>query len=523
MLHILAHHGRYVHRHEDLIAIAGECGGQILALFEYWTACRESVIQQTKTLNSQIKGGTHKRVPDRWLNETLEDIRIGLLGGWGVTSIKKTIKELVDKDYLIQSKHRNPWLRTKCYQLNIPVVQKALDDWKNQQQGLSIDLAVQAKNTCTSDETEVTHRVDKNNLIDESEIAFDNIYNNPNKHSLPTNPGSEILEMQNKEELSSNLPAFLLDPEEKNVSGGGAGLPYSNITEWLDRVLSDHQLEAGDCIPAPMKCDKKAMGWEYPWRTTTRDKVFGYYQPKLIEYIATKWQSENKRSEPWRTRIPDVISHLDKNELTKGGLQYILGYWQIASKSQQSSQVQEKPKRQRSPFEPPPGVIVPERPQLTTEEERLKAKAKEPKVNPETLEDNEWIDKVTERRMKVEGELIYEQIFGTWTCLDKPKEKQQVPIRQIYFGTESTPEKKQYIKACSAMKKELGRSLFRDEEELIAIYIKACSATGCDEEAIDIYIKTCVAKAKELGRSLTRDDGEAIAISIAKSQQSENN
>lgn len=521
MLHILAHHGRYVHRHEDLIAIAGECGGQILSLFEYWTACREAAIQQTKTLNSQIKGGNYKRVPDRWLNETLEDIRIGLLGGWGITSIKKTIKELVDKDYLIQSKHRNPWLRTKCYQLNIPIVQKALDDWKNQQQGLSVDLAVQVETPCTSDKTKVTLRVDENNLIDEPKTLVDYILNNPNEHSLTTSPGSEILEMQNKKELSSNLPAFLPDPEEKNVSGGGAGLPYSNITEWLDAVLAGED----EYIHPAMKSFKKSTGWKYPWRTSQRDEAFGTCDPKLVEFIAKKWQSENNRSEPWRTRIPDVIKHINDNEQTKSGLEKILGYWKLASKSQKSTEVQEKPKRQRPPYEPPPGVIVPERPQLTgqAEKDRLNAKGKEPKVNPETLEDNEWIDKVTERRMKVEGELIYEQIFGTWTCVDKPKEKQQAPIRQIYFGTESTPEKRQYIKACSAMKKELGRSLVRDEEELIAIYIKACSATRCDEEAIEIYIKTCAAKSKELGRSLTRDDGEAIAISITKSQQSENN
>lgn len=474
MIHILAHHGRYVHRHEDLIAIAGECGGQILSLFEYWTASKESEIQRVKTLNSQIKGNARRYpMPDKWLKETIEDIRIGLLDGWGVTSIKKTLKELVDKDYLIQSKHRNPWLRTKCYQLNIPVVQKALDDWKNQQQGLSVDLAVQAENPCTSDETKVTHRVDKNNLIDESEIAFDYIYNNPKEHSLTSSPGSENLGMQNKEELPSNLPAFLLDPEEKNVSGGGAGLPYNNITEWLDAVLACED----EYIHPAMKSFKKSTGWKYPWRTSQRDEAFGTCDPKLVEFIAKKWQSENKRSEPWRTRIPDVIKHINDNEQTKSGLEKILGYWKLASKSQKSTEVQEKPKRQRSPYEPPQGVIVPQRPQLTgqAEEDRLNAKAKEPKVNPETLEDNEWIDNVTGRRMKVEGELIYEKIFQNWVCVNPPpakKTEKSIQFDTKFFPPGSSPFKTKFIKARAQLASELGYIPTRDQEILLYESIK---------------------------------------------------
>lgn len=489
MQHILAHSGRYVYRHEDLIAIAGECGGQILALFEYWTACRQAEIQRVQTINSQIKGkGRRYAMPDKWLKETLEDIRLGLLGGWGETSIKKTMRELVDKNFLIQSKHRNPWLRTRCYQLNIPVVQQALNEWKAQQEGITVDLSIQhetAETLATPDQLLLTDREGENNLIDKTISPLDYIYNNPIEHSheLPScvseNAGKR--EEEDKPNLSLALNDDLLN--EIKSSGGATppqGQKCADIMAWIDRVISDPKLESTDPIPSVMKAELKARGWVFPWRTKLdpQQPEFGTCDRRLVEHLTKTWVNyAGSYTTNWRDRIPDAIKHIGDNELTKGGLEKLMGYWFTINKPAKPEKLKpEKPARGRSPFEPPQEIkeewtkIASSRKSIFTESERLEAKAKEPVIDPEELKENDWIESTTGRLMTFTGVEILEKINNHWALVwTKPKPKIEKPFMKLAF--QHIDNKKQrmdlemkYSFASREQAKNLGRSLSKEEE-----------------------------------------------------------
>ena len=384
MRHILKHSGRYVYRHEDLIAIAGECGGQILSLFEFWTSCRMAEQDRVRSQNKQLaaKGKSPTKEPDNWLLETIEDIRAGLMDGWGISSIKRALKQLVDANYVLEGKAKNPWLRTKTYQLNIPEVQKALDAWQNRQSS----VLAEAQNPVVPEQLNSTHRgVDFNS----SSGCFEpqTIYNNnPLKHSQPMGQQSQGVcgEEEGKEEQiqspfvqppTSGVTSTRNDPEKSSTLGGGAVLSakWDSVESLIESILVDPYLAATDPIPSVCRSDMRLRGWLFPWRSHERNGLFGTCNPALVEKKARDWAAINKDSE-WKNRIQDVLGWVTKKEATKGGLEELMSLWMSIQQKNPSL-----PQQQTS--------------QQTNE-------AKNPDVDPDITLETEWRHPVTKQRMR---------------------------------------------------------------------------------------------------------------------------
>lgn len=378
MRHILKHSGRYVYRHEDLIAIAGECGGQILSLFEFWTSCRMAEQDRVRSQNKQLaaKGKSPTKEPDNWLLETIEDIRAGLMDGWGISSIKRALKQLVEAGYILEGKAKNPWLRTKTYQLNIPEVQKALDAWQNGQSG----VLAEAQNPVVPEQLNSTHRgVDFNS----SSGCFEpqTIYNNnPSKHSQPMGQQSQGVcgEEEGKDKSpfvqppTSGVTSTRNDPEKSSTLGAAAVLSakWDSVESLIESILVDPYLAATDPIPSVYRSDMRVRGWLFPWRSHERSGLFGTCNPALVEKKARDWAAINKDSE-WKNRIQDVLGWVTKKEATKGGLEELMSLW--------ISIQQKNPQPQAN--------------QQTNE-------AKNPDTDPEILLDGEWRCTETNRRMR---------------------------------------------------------------------------------------------------------------------------
>ncbi|MFY7799844.1 MAG: hypothetical protein ACOVQ3_12845, partial [Dolichospermum sp.] len=155
--HLIRHYGRYIYRHEDYQAICqgDDCAAQVLSLFEFWTSCRIEEIRRVQSYNDQNKKNTSLvlQVPTMWLYETTEDISIGILNAYGDSSIRKSVKKLLDWGFLDSRNSKHNFDRTKEYRFNTDVIQSALDQWNNQNQDVnaeSIDKSDPLKTTLES-------------------------------------------------------------------------------------------------------------------------------------------------------------------------------------------------------------------------------------------------------------------------------------------------------------------------------------------------------------------------------------
>jgi hypothetical protein len=152
--HLIRHYGRYIYRHEDYQAICqgDDCAAQILSLFEFWTSCRIEEIRRVQSYNDQNKKNTSLvlQVPTTWLYETTEDISIGILNAYGDSSIRKSIKKLLEWGFLDSRSSKNAFDRTKEYRFNTDLIQTALDQWNNENE------SVKAESIDKSDPLEIT-------------------------------------------------------------------------------------------------------------------------------------------------------------------------------------------------------------------------------------------------------------------------------------------------------------------------------------------------------------------------------
>ena len=146
--YLIKHYGRYIYRHEDYEAICqgDDCAAQILSLFEFWTSCRIEEIKRVQSYNDQNKRNTSllMQLPTTWLYETTEDISNGILNAYGDSSIRKSIKKLLEWGFLDSRCSKSNFDRTKEYRFNTDVIQTALDQWNEAQ---SLDKSDPLKTT----------------------------------------------------------------------------------------------------------------------------------------------------------------------------------------------------------------------------------------------------------------------------------------------------------------------------------------------------------------------------------------
>jgi hypothetical protein len=307
--HLIRHYGRYIYRHEDYQAICqgDDCAAQVLSLFEFWTSCRIEEIRRVQSYNDQNKKNTSLvlQVPTMWLYETTEDISIGILNAYGDSSIRKSIKKLLDWGFLDSRNSKHSFDRTKEYRFNTDVIQSALDQWNNQNQDVnaeSIDKSDPVKKTLES----VKKTVESVKKTSESVILEDDLYSSNIQIKQ-----SDLTAGVKRPEVENQLVD--LNPNHSKTSDLKGSLSHNPITP----------LEGQFAPAAPARLDKanitepfgrprktaKEIAWEWlpdgPW------KKEGQLDNEFWQWFALQWMSQFG-TDIHQARA-NVYSHLKKD------------------------------------------------------------------------------------------------------------------------------------------------------------------------------------------------------------------
>lgn len=115
----------------DYLIICGGnyCAAKILALFEGWSKSKQDAIEQAKYHNQAAAKEGLEATQDEttWLYNSLENLRLRMLGEYSVKTIEKALQRLVELGFI--KTRFNPklkWDRTKQYQFQIQAVQTAI-------------------------------------------------------------------------------------------------------------------------------------------------------------------------------------------------------------------------------------------------------------------------------------------------------------------------------------------------------------------------------------------------------------
>jgi hypothetical protein len=127
---------------------------------------------------------------------------------------------------------------------------------------------------------------------------------------------------------------------ESNQASKPKRVKFQSIEDLIDQILLDPSIMASDSLPAVYKSEIKMRGWRFPWRTTTRDKIYQTCDRRLVELIAKEragWSQVN-----WSEKIPTVMKSIGNMEATKGGLEELMSYWHkvLVQEEKRMSQVQ---------------------------------------------------------------------------------------------------------------------------------------------------------------------------------------
>jgi hypothetical protein len=312
--YLIKHYGRYIYRHEDYQAICqgDDCAAQILSLFEFWTSCRIEEIRRVQSYNDQNKKNTSLalQVPTTWLYETTEDISIGILNAYGDSSIRKSIKKLLDWGFLDSRNSKNSFDRTKEYRLNIDLIQTALDQWNNQNQAESIDKSDPVKTTLETVETtletvettletvETTHEpvnlkddlYSLNIQIKQSDLTVASLNGNKNVSS--------------KEELTQQISVI---PDLK------ANISKEQINHSLDKVApaAPARLDKTNVVEPFGKPRKSAKEIAWEWLPDGPWKKNGQLDNEFWQWFALEWAG--KFGTDAHESRANVYSHLKKD------------------------------------------------------------------------------------------------------------------------------------------------------------------------------------------------------------------
>jgi hypothetical protein len=139
--------------------------------------------------------------------------------------------------------------------------------------------------------------------------------------SLLTKPESSS---QTQDSSSGSIIAGSFDNHEQ-TNNKPPKRRFDSIEDLLNQVLLDPGIMASDALPAVYKNEIKLRSMRFPWRTTTRDKIYQTCDRRLVELIAKERALWNGCE--WTEKIPTVIKSIGNWESSKGGLEELLGYW----------------------------------------------------------------------------------------------------------------------------------------------------------------------------------------------------
>ena len=308
--YLIKHYGRYIYRHEDYQAICqgDDCAAQILSLFEFWTSCRIEEIRRVQSYNDQNKKNTSLvlQVPTTWLYETTEDISMGILNAYGDSSIRKSIKKLLDWGFLDSRSSKNGFDRTKEYRFNTDLIQTALDQWNNQNE------VVKAESIDKSDPLEITQ--ESLEITQESlEITQESVNLKDDLYSLNIQIKQSDLTVTS---LNGNKNASSREELTQQISANSdlkEGISGKQINLSLDKVApaAPARLDKANAVEPfgrPRKTAKE-IAWEWlpdgPW------KKDGKLDDEFWQWFALEWAG--KFGTDIHESRANVYSHLKKD------------------------------------------------------------------------------------------------------------------------------------------------------------------------------------------------------------------
>jgi hypothetical protein len=347
--HLIRHYGKYIYRHEDYQAICqgDDCASQILSLFEFWTTCRLEEIKRIESYNEQSRRGNIPLMqpPDLWLYETITDISEGMLDAYGDSSIRRSLKKLIVWEFIDSRKSKHDFDRTKEYKFNTELIQSSLDQWWNSQ---SIENSEAVKRTHESVEKTLepvkrTHELVKK--THESLNLQDDLYssNSLNKQSVLTKEQAHLIELNSikeEERSSSETTASLITKTESSVKqitphgDGCSARPLQSIYAQAANVweLVDLCLDSPDLADAKPPSELLAVynekykwsQWRWPWRSLTKTKEFGTFNPEVVKKLATQLAVKDKATPA--QKYDYAIATINLWEQTKGGWTNLMTY-----------------------------------------------------------------------------------------------------------------------------------------------------------------------------------------------------
>ncbi len=302
--YLIKHYGRYIYRHEDYEAICqgDDCAAQILSLFEFWTSCRIEEIRRVQSYNDQNKRNTSllMQLPTTWLYETTEDISNGILNAYGDSSIRKSIKKLLEWGFLDSRSSKSNFDRTKEYRFNTDVIQTALDQWNEAQ---SLDKSDPLKTTLeTVEKTQETLKTTLETVILKDDLYSLNIQIKQSDLTVPSLSANKNTCLE--EELTQQISVI---PDLKGEISG------KQINCSLDQeapAVASCRDKANVVEPfgRPRK-NAKEMAWEWlpdgPWKKN------GQLDNDFWQWFALEWAG--KFGTDIHESRANVYSHLKKD------------------------------------------------------------------------------------------------------------------------------------------------------------------------------------------------------------------
>ncbi|MBW4458261.1 MAG: helix-turn-helix domain-containing protein [Nostoc indistinguendum CM1-VF10] len=119
---------------------------------------------------------------------------------------------------------------------------------------------------------------------------------------------------------------------------------FQSIDDLLNHILLDPGILASEPLPAVYRNEIKLRCWRFPWRTSSRDKIYQTCDRRLVELIAkerAEWDKVN-----WQQKVPTVIKSISNLEVSKAGLEELLVYWSKVLESSTPQTEQSKPNGQ---------------------------------------------------------------------------------------------------------------------------------------------------------------------------------
>ncbi|MFW9257675.1 hypothetical protein [Nostoc sp. CALU 546] len=198
--------------------------------------------------------------------------------------------------------------------------------------------AVPPKNECVCEETNLDLQPNQEEEpIPESSSSQSN-QEEPIPESLTSlSNQSETLHQIDIPSCRPTIAAGLLDKNEQ-ANKKPSKPKFQSIDDLLNHILLDPGILASEPLPAVYRNEIKLRCWRFPWRTSSRDKIYQTCDRRLVELIAkerAEWDKVN-----WQQKVPTVIKSISNLEVSKAGLEELLVYWSkvLSSSTPQTEQ-----------------------------------------------------------------------------------------------------------------------------------------------------------------------------------------